>query len=59
MLLEPARPLVLMVLPLTTSRLVFAVCGIVVLLLGVGMLLDRLKQLHYLPSGKDDIIDAL
>lgn len=50
---------VLTVLPLTTSRLLFSVCGIVVLLLGIGMLLDRLKNMRYLPGGKDNIIDAL
>ena len=32
---------------------------IVVLLLGIGMLLDRLKNRNYLPKGKDNIIDAL
>lgn len=59
-LITAAVGVVLMVLPLTTSRLVFSVCGIVVLLLGVGMLLDRLKQLRYLPRGNDNnIIDAL
>lgn len=59
-LITAAVGVVLIVLPMTTSRLVFAVCGIVVLLLGIGMLLDRLKHLHYLPQGKDrNIIDAL
>ena len=59
-LITVAVGVVLVVLPLTTSRLVFSVCGIVVLLLGVGMLLDRLKQMRYLPQGKDsNIIDAL
>ena len=52
--------IVLILLPLTTSRLVFALCGVVVLGLGIGMLLDRLKHLHYLPQGRDNnIIDAL
>lgn len=50
---------VLMVLPLTTSRLVFSLIGLVVLAIGIMMLLDRLKNLHYLPQGKDNIIDAL
>ena len=59
-LITSAVGVVLIVLPLTTSRLVFSICGIVVLLLGVGMLLDRLKQMRYLPQGKDsNIIDAL
>ena len=51
---------ILVVLPLTTSRLVFSLCGVVVLAIGVMMLLDRLKNLRYLPGGKDNnIIDAL
>lgn len=59
-LITAAVGAVLVVLPLTTSRLVFSVIGIVVLLLGIGMLLDRLKQMRYLPQGKDsNIIDAL
>ena len=59
-LITAAVGVILVVLPLTTSRLVFAACGVVVLILGVGMLLDRLKQMHYLPQGKDsNIIDAL
>ena len=58
-LITTAVGAVLVVLPLTTSRLVFSVIGIVVLLLGIGMLLDRLKQIRYLPKGKDNIIDAL
>lgn len=59
-LITCAVGVVLVVLPLTTSRLVFSLCGIVVLAIGVMMLLDRLKNLHYLPQGKDsNIIDAL
>ena len=49
---------VLILLPLTTTRLVFSLCGIVVLVLGIVMLLDRLKDCKKLNSG-DDIIDAL
>lgn len=51
--------IVLILLPLTTSRVVFSLCGIVVLVLGIVMLLDRLKDVRKLPKGKDDIIDAL
>ena len=51
--------IVLILLPLTTSRIVFSLCGAVVLVLGVLMLLDRLKDVRRLPKGKDDIIDAL
>ena len=51
--------IVLAVLPMTTSRLVFSICGVVVLLVGVAMLIDRLKDHRYLDSGDSDIIDAL
>lgn len=50
---------VLILLPLTTTRLVFSVCGIVVLVIGIVMLLDRLKGHKKLGSGNSDIIDAL
>ena len=50
---------VLIVMPMATSRLVFILCGIVVLAIGVGMLLERLKGKKRLESPKDDIIDAL
>lgn len=51
---------VLIVLPMTTSRLVFSACGLVVLLLGIAMFLDRLRTRN-LPGSDDDpnIIDAL
>lgn len=50
---------VLVLMPMTTSRLVFALCGVVVLLVGVAMLLDRLKGKKRLNQPKDpDIIDA-
>lgn len=58
-LITVAVGIVLVVLPMTTSRLVFSLCGIVVLLIGVGMLLDRLKHRNRLSDGKKDIIDAL
>lgn len=51
--------LVLVVLPMTTSRLVFSLCGVVILVIGVAMLLDRLKDRRYLDRGDDNIIDAL
>lgn len=50
---------VLVVMPMTTSRVVFTLCGIVVLVMGVVMLLDRLKGKKKLNAPKDDIIDAL
>lgn len=51
---------VLVFSPMTLSRLVFSLCGGVLLVMGAAMLLSRLKQLRYLPQGKDrNIIDAL
>lgn len=50
---------VLVLMPMTTSRLVFTLCGIVVLVVGIAMLLDRLKGKKQLNAPKDDIIDAL
>lgn len=51
---------VLVLLPMTASRLLFSVCGGVMIALGAAMLLDRLKDRRYLDSGDDpDIIDAL
>lgn len=46
--------LVLMLVPMTSSRLLVTGCGVVVTLMGVGMLLAHKKE----SSGKDDIIDA-
>lgn len=50
---------VLVLMPMATSRLVFSLCGIVVLIIGVGMLLERLRGKKRLEGPKDDIIDAL
>lgn len=49
----------LVVLPMTTSRLVFSLCGLVVLFIGIGMLVDRIRNRKYLDKGDDNIIDAL
>ncbi len=50
----------LVLLPMTTSRLVFTFCGVVLLGIGLAMLVDRLKVCRYLEDGsKQDIIDAL
>lgn len=52
--------LILTVLPMTTSQLVFSACGVVVLMVGIAMLLDRLRERRYLGDGGDpNIIDAL
>lgn len=45
--------------PMALSRLVFSLCGLVMLLIGIGMLVDRLKQQKKLPKGDNNIIDAL
>ena len=58
-LITAAVGAVLVVLPMTTSRLVFSLCGVVVLLIGIGMLVDRLKHTKYLDKGDGNIIDAL
>ena len=58
-LITTAVGALLVVLPMTTSRLVFSLCGLVVLFIGIGMLLDRLKARKRLSKGDDNIIDAL
>ncbi len=50
---------VLVLSPMTLSRLVFSLCGLVVLFIGIGMLIDRLKNQKRLHKGDDNIIDAL
>ena len=58
-LITTAVGAILVVLPLTTSRLVFSLCGLVVLFIGIGMLVDRLKHRKFLSKGDGNIIDAL
>lgn len=51
--------LVLLLLPLTTSRLLFTVIGAVMMGLGISELLERIKGRPGLPDGSDpDIIDV-
>lgn len=53
--------LILVFAPLTASRLLFIVCGVVLLLMGIAMFIDRYHN-RYLTSGDDDdpnVIDAL
>ena len=50
--------IVLIVLPMTTSRVVFSLCGLVVLIVGIVMLIGRLRGRRCLDKG-DNIIDAL
>lgn len=51
----------LLLVPMTTSRLAMIPLGIVVVITGVGMLLERLRNKgNWLDSGDDpNIIDAL
>ena len=51
---------VLIVMPMATSRLVLSACGLVVLIIGTIMLLDRLKDRKRLDPPEDpNIVDAL
>ena len=50
---------VLFLMPMSASRLVFSGCGLVLVICGVMMLVQRLRQLRYLPKNRDDIIDSL
>lgn len=51
---------VLLLLPMTTSRVVFSLCGVVMLIIGAAMLVDRLKDRRRLNEPEDpNIIDAL
>lgn len=45
--------------PMSASRLVLSLCGIVVLVIGIAMLVDRFRGTKRLNGPKDDIIDAL
>lgn len=53
--------IVLIVLPMTTSRVVFSLCGLVVLVVGITMLVDRLRFRRLIDGDDHDpnIIDAL
>lgn len=45
--------------PMTLSRVVFSLCGVVVLVIGGLLFYARLKEQRYLNSGESNIIDAL
>lgn len=49
---------VLLLMPLAVSRLVVVLCGIVVLLIGIGNVLDLAKGRTHPTGSDDDIIDA-
>lgn len=50
---------VLIVLPMTASRLVFSLCGLVILVVGCGMFAERIWERRYLEGDDPNIIDAL
>ena len=51
---------ILILLPMTASRLVFTLCGIAVLVIGAAMFFDRIRSRRWLDAGEDpNIIDAL
>ena len=54
-----AAAIALVLSPMTLSRLVFSACGLVVLLIGIAMLLSRIRDQRFLDQGDDNIIDAL
>lgn len=49
--------LVLMLVPMTTSRLLISGCGVLVLVVGIGMLAEVIRE-NRNGGPKDDIIDA-
>lgn len=59
-LLAAVVGVILILLPMTASRLVFTLCGIAVLAIGGIMFLDRIRGRRWLTEGDDpNIIDAL
>lgn len=50
---------VLIALPMATSRFVMSLCGLLVLIVGVAILVDRLKDRRHKEPSESDIIDAL
>ena len=49
----------LIALPMTTSRVVISLCGLLVLIVGVAILVDRLRNRRPKEPSESDIIDAL
>ena len=50
---------VLIVLPMTASRVVFSLCGLVILAVGCGMFAERIWERKQLEGDDHNIIDAL
>lgn len=57
-LAEGVLGVVLLVAPLTATRTVYALLGLIALAVGIGMLVNRLKSRNRLDSGSDGIIDV-
>ena len=51
--------LMLILLPMTASRMVFSLCGVVLLVVGGGMLAERIWEKKNLEDDDPNIIDAL
>ena len=49
---------VLLIAPLTATRTVYIVLGAILLAVGIGMLMNRLRNRNRLDSGSDGIIDV-
>lgn len=59
-LLTLLSALILILAPMTASRLVFVLCGLILLVIGIAQLLERLRRRKLTGgSGKSNIIDAL
>lgn len=50
---------VLVLAPMAASRLVFSLCGLILVCIGVAQLLDRIRRKKLGGNDKPDIIDAL
>lgn len=50
--------LLLVLLPLTLTRTIFRLCGLVAVVIGVAVILKKLEEQKRLERGKDSIIDA-
>lgn len=50
---------VLIALPMTTSRVAIGLCGLLVLIVGIAILVDRLRTRRLREPPESDIIDAL
>jgi uncharacterized membrane protein HdeD (DUF308 family) len=59
-LLTLGAALILVMAPMTASRLVFTLCGLLLLVIGIAQLLERIRRRRLPPEDRDpNIIDAL